>query len=756
MPDTLPLHVIPLFVILGVIGFIALNQLSLWSGARGEHFHPWVAAWCAVAAAFIIARLGQRLDIGEDAAALGTRVSFACGALVGPIAAGALHHAARLPASRVVAGAGALLAILMVGATLFTPWVVTNEAYLRTDWSGSSYPAMRSGRGALLFVPYGLAFGAYCVWVVRNSRSDVDPKMPVWYLLTGFLVATGINDILMSRGVIRSMHMLEYGYCVMTIGISWLDMRWHDRGFANLEDAVRSRTEKLTKKERRLKRALADLSASEARLQQLSAAALEGLVVHQDGRIVDINAALARLVGRPREELIGREVLSLFETSTRKNVLPLLSTSKQLSEARLQGPDARLIAVEVVGTKGDADGTPSVLAIQDVSDRKGMQAKLILSDRMASIGTLAAGTAHEINNPLSYVNSNLQLAHELLAELQRERPEPRLDSSMAMLDESFDGVQRIRRIVDDLNSFASVDKGLEHPTDVIESLEKALKIVDNEIRHRAQVVRRYASSPAVRANSSRLGQVFINLFVNAAHSIPEGDAEHNELRVSVESLPGDRVLIEVSDTGRGVAPEILDRIFDPFVTTKAPGEGSGLGLSIVHGIVTSLGGEISVSSELGAGTTFRVLLPSCAAMQPSAPKSETRAALQLEPRKILVVDDEPLVSRSTSRALAPHKVTIASSGREAVALCEHDQFDLVLCDVMMPDLSGPQVYEELAKRSPGMQHRVLFMTGGAFTAAARQFLDRVPNKCIAKPLDVNQLRSLVGELLSEWDGERSD
>jgi PAS domain S-box-containing protein len=258
----------------------------------------------------------------------------------------------------------------------------------------------------------------------------------------------------------------------------------------------------------------------------------------------------------------------------------------------------------------DGSGQPikMVGTCRDVSEHKQMQAKLVVAERMASLGTLAGGVAHEINNPLSYVLSNLRFVSGELADPDFLPPGERLAEAKQVLGEAIQGADRVRRIVEDLRVFARPREQVG-PVDVRRVFELAIKIAAGQIRHRARLVKDYADLPPVQADESRLSQVVLNLLVNAAQAIPEGRPSENEIRLVTRRHAADRVAIEVSDTGCGIPPELKDRIFEPFFTTKQVGVGTGLGLSICHGIVRSMGGEITVESEMGKGSTFRVLLP---------------------------------------------------------------------------------------------------------------------------------------------------
>jgi CheY-like chemotaxis protein len=239
--------------------------------------------------------------------------------------------------------------------------------------------------------------------------------------------------------------------------------------------------------------------------------------------------------------------------------------------------------------------------------------------------------------------------------------------------------------------------------------------------------------------------VFINLLVNAAQAMPEGSVDENVVRVVGRVDAMGNAVVEIHDTGCGIPPENLDRIFEPFFTTKPVGEGTGLGLAICHGIISSLGGTLSVQSEVGKGTVFRVVLPVAKpegdAVAPS-PRAVSRPALR---GKVLIIDDEKDLTDVTVVALEElHDVRATQDAREALEWIGTGQrFDLILCDMMMPLMTGMEFYTRLAAIAPGQADRVVFMTGGAFTPRAREFLARLPNLRIEKPFDLGHILAMI-------------
>jgi CheY-like chemotaxis protein/two-component sensor histidine kinase len=380
-----------------------------------------------------------------------------------------------------------------------------------------------------------------------------------------------------------------------------------------------------------------------------------------------------------------------------------------------------------------------------------MQAQLMISDRMATVGTLAAGVAHEINNPLSAVVANLELAAKEAAEMCAK-----LGGSHELLEELHDAqeaAERIRLIVRDLKIFSRGDEQDAVLVDLHRVLESTLRMAGNEIRHRARIVKEFGAIPLVAASESRLGQVFLNLLMNAAQAIPEGAFDTNEIRLVTSTSSSGFAVVEIRDTGQGIAPEILPRLFTPFFTTKPVGVGTGLGLSICHRIVAGLGGQIQVVTEVGRGATFRVVLPPGA---PSTPTSVSQAPPAPAPAKspsegparrgkVLVVDDETAIGSAIRRTLGrDHDVTVLSKAREALdRVAAGERFDVILCDLMMPEVTGMDLHDELARTCPEQLERVIFMTGGAFTPRAQAFLQGMTHRRLDKPFDPKVLRDAV-------------
>ncbi|MCP3097555.1 PAS domain S-box protein [Myxococcus sp. K15C18031901] len=491
-------------------------------------------------------------------------------------------------------------------------------------------------------------------------------------------------------------------------------------------------------------------------------------VFGRDARVRYANLKVARALGYTDvRELVGKHISEMippedFGSADARMHEAIRTGRAALQQRRMVRRDGSLLHVESTTFPLHFDGEDSIVSVaHDQTERHQMQARLLQAERMASVGTLAAGVAHEINNPLAYLTANLAFAREELSGLPTPAApglDPRLAESLAdaqaALAEAQQGAERVRTIVRDLKTFSRVDAVEDSVVDVRQVLESTLNLATTEIRHRARLVKTFDDVAPVRANESRLGQVFLNLLVNAAQAIPEGVPDRHEIRVNARMTDTGRVVVEVTDTGVGIAAEHLPRLFDPFFTTKAPGVGTGLGLSICHNLVTALGGEILVQSAPGRGSTFQVILPPAERPRPDPeplfpPEPEPPQPAERRGR-LLVVDDEPLVCTALGRTLRPHHdVTLATRAQDALERIEAgEHYDVVFCDLMMPGMSGMDFYATLVQRHPDHARRVVFLTGGAVTPAARAFLESVPSPHIEKPFAGRELLSLVQERLA--------
>lgn len=309
-----------------------------------------------------------------------------------------------------------------------------------------------------------------------------------------------------------------------------------------------------------------------------------------------------------------------------------------------------------------------------------------------------------------------------------------------MLEEALSAAQRVQFIVRDLRSFASADDRRSR-VDVNTVIEAACNIAFAEIRHRARLVKELGAQVPVLANEAKLAQVFLNLLVNAAHAMPEGEVDRNEIKVTSRQQERSAVVVEIADTGSGIPPAELGRVFEPFFTTKP--RRPGMGLAICRATIASHGGDITIGPREGGGTIVRIVLPTL-----EAESSKAQAEPLAQQRRVLVVDDDPLVLRSLTRVLArDFEVAAARNGREALDLVRAGAtFDAMLCDLMMPELSGIELHAVLERDDPELAKRTIFLTGGAFSGRAQTFLETIGQPHLEKPVDLKTVRELLLEL----------
>lgn len=494
----------------------------------------------------------------------------------------------------------------------------------------------------------------------------------------------------------------------------------------------------------------------------------EGIAVLRESRCLFANRALVTALGLANaEQLIGRGFGELVHPEDRVWVHESCraGTTSALDaagfELRCLRADGSYALLEVrVAELDEFDGAPAtLLSARDITETKRLRAQLLVSERLSSVGSLAAGVAHEINNPLAAALLHLDWLAAQLTRLNAAQPalsESELRAQLRRLvkpvEEAREAGARVRDIVRDLNVFSRPEDERQEPVDLSRVLESAVRLAWNELRQRARLVRDWGELPSVRGSEARLGQVVLNLLINAAQAIEERRPEAHEIRVSARVLSSTHVLVEVCDTGSGIPAENLERIFDPFFTTKPPGIGTGLGLSICQRLTASMGGQIEVESRVGHGSTFRVtLLRADPEPEPAAASHHTPIRTEAAPRgRLMVIDDDEAMGGALEQMLTPeHSVQVFVSARTALAsLQAGSRVDLVLCDVMMPDMSGIEFHSALQRSHPELARRVVFVTGGTLNAQARSFLDRVDNPRLYKPFEAAKLHRLVSSQLT--------
>jgi len=481
------------------------------------------------------------------------------------------------------------------------------------------------------------------------------------------------------------------------------------------------------------KRAQDTLARSEARYRNLVESASDAIVTFDaSGRFTTVNHAGELLSGYRREELIGQWFAPMLPDDELPKVLghfqKALAGETGQYETTFYRKDREIRTISVTYSTPQRDEEVLCL-IRDVTDQKMLQEQLIQSEKMSAIGQLVSGVAHELNNPLAGISAFAQL---LLTE-KRFPPDQRTAAEMIYAE-----ARRASRIVQNLLTFARQHKPERTSTSLNQVLDDALELRGYELRVRGiEVVRDYDEDlPETMADAHQLQQVFLNLITNAEQAMEKRQGNTQRLLVSTRRA-GNVIRIEVEDSGPGIPPNLLERIFNPFFTTKPTGSGTGLGLSISLGIVREHEGKIWAENAPTGGAHFTIELPLVASQEGEQFAETPTTAGAGERLRILVVDDEASVRVALQRYFASrgHEIETTASGRDALARLREGTFDAVVVDMRMPDLSGEQLYEELRVKDPGHAERVIFTTGQLVDEQVRNFLASTGRPYIPKPFE---------------------
>jgi PAS domain S-box-containing protein len=484
-----------------------------------------------------------------------------------------------------------------------------------------------------------------------------------------------------------------------------------------------------------------ELRRSEARFRELVELAPDGVGIIQDGHFAYANTRAATILGFESPHALCDTPLSeLFEAGDYALMSERIRT--MLTERRRFPPyaytcirrDGVRVRLEVLSSPTEHRGRPAVLGVaRDVTERTRMDAQLAQVDRLHALGTLAAGVAHEINNPLTFFYLRLDALERWVGRL----PEELRAHAAEQIGELRGGAERVTRIVRDLRTFSRSADQPRGPVELREVFAFVERITQSEHKHRAAFEVSVEDVPPVLGEQGRLEQVFLNLVLNALQALPDGEPDRSWVRLRARH-DGDEVIVEVADNGPGMAADVAARIFDPFFTTKPVGVGTGLGLSICHGIVNQLGGSITVESSPGVGTTFQIRLPTASI---GDRVDEPR-------RSVLVVEDDELVAGVVMNMLGErHDVVQAADGETAIRALAGRRFDVVLCDLVMPGMTGEDLYERVRTTHPEQAIRFVFMTGGVLTERTARFLDSVSAPRVLKPFSAETLARAVDEIL---------
>lgn len=497
------------------------------------------------------------------------------------------------------------------------------------------------------------------------------------------------------------------------------------------------------------------------------------IALDRDGRVTFMNAAAEQLINAPETSVRGQPLnalIQLLNENTRERLDPLLPARKTDEVVRLSGNTALIAAgrelpvnysmAPILDVRGMVCG--AVAVIEDLTSQRRSQQQVAVADRLASLGVVTAGIAHEINNPLTYVLGNAEFMlgtveklRSLVESTSAGDTSRDLSDGLSDLDtflhDMQQGAKEVARIVADL-SVLSRFEATPRTCDVIDRMEWALRVSNSAIVRHARIERRFHPVPPARVEGGRLGQVFLNLLLNAAYAMRASENHDNRLTVSIEldtrPRPGPQhcIRIAIADTGVGMAADVAKRIFEPFFTTKPAGAGSGLGLAVCQSIVSELGGHISVESELGLGSCFSVYVP---VAEEEVTSDEPKPRLKGLRGRVLVIDDDPLVLGVLRRTLGELHEVVTSDGAEKALqqMREQSAFDVIVCDFVMPNMDGGAFYRQVLREWPQLASRIIFLTGVA--RAETEFFSSVPNLVIQKPPDMTELLQAIERHLDE-------
>jgi len=607
------------------------------------------------------------------------------------------------------------------------------------------YPQPEETPFTVPFMAYGIVLNGWSLQRVWRHRPYVAERIPFALGLGLWFVPTLHDMGLVLVDFPTVAYLMDWGFVFfatsMMVGHAFEHVRMLDQA-ADTQVLLQTRR--------------ASAEARSLMASQISRSILEsvedGIVaLDAEGRVLLWSSPMRRWTGLAEDEARGRQLPDLT---------PLGATSRKSLRAALVSVAGGVVAD--VGVLREASGervwdcslvphrhedgsVEGVIGVfRDITEKRQLETQRAQIDRMVTVGRMAAGVGHEINNPLTYLFLNIDhIVRGLDSESTLDR-----SNLLEIAGEARDGADRIRSIVAQLQSLAkSHDAPERRCVRLSEVIEWAVRTSAHEVRHKATVELDLDEACTVDGHSGQLGQVVLNLLINAARAIPEGAASDHQIRVRLFRAD-DEVHVEVRDTGRGLPSEELERIFDPFYTSSEDGTGTGLGLAISRRIVQAHHGQV-VAQNWEQGALLLVRLP------PSTLEPSLSGGQRLEggegSSKLLVaiVDDEPMLLRAMDRYLLLEGVETRTTvdPHELLQWIEDgERFDLVLCDLMIPAMSGMELYSRLERDFPQMANRCVFITGGVFSEQAREFVERHRERCILKPFDLNSLGDDVRRL----------
>ena len=535
---------------------------------------------------------------------------------------------------------------------------------------------------------------------------------------------------------------------------------------------------------RRLLRQLHEAHGVETQRRLLLARATDGIVVVDSAcRVLFANSAAGTLLNVDYEDLIGEP----FEYT-----IPEESKQRTYRVEQADGVVSPVTATSIVSIWDGRDATiiqmqsafrPSRPPMATSSAPPAMPGPRVSEDRLRTVGRLAAGLAHDVNNPLTFVLANLESLRESHQAIRRfirrlrvdlatrEAITPHsfeqiasdanlqeiIDDTADMLTDCYKGMHRIQDIARSLGTFSRADESQAEMLDITRIVDDACSMVFNQIRYRARLVKRFEPTPMIAAYPGRIAQALLNMLTNAAEAIEGGAYGKHRIVVSTQVVD-EQVVVSVSDTGAGIDHEHREQIFTPGFTTKAHAGGMGLGLSACQRVAEEHGGRLEVQHLPDGGSCFELILPFDTGLTAAERRRETSPISEapLERPRLMIIDDDAMVLSALRRRFhRRYEVVTVLGGVEALArLSEDPEFDSIVCDLMMPEVDGKSFYDSIEKEHPALAHRIVFMSGGAFTPRLRKFAAAVSNPVLQKPVTREDLEASLSAAREQAGTER--
>jgi PAS domain S-box-containing protein len=509
------------------------------------------------------------------------------------------------------------------------------------------------------------------------------------------------------------------------------------------------------------RRTIASSRDAEERFERIVETLASSVWILRQRRIIYANPASAELLSIDRNRLIGVDFIEFClpeDSDVFVRNLERVESGQSIApyEYRVVTRDGRQLVVEFSSVALDYDGGQAVLSFgRDVTLRKHTEQGRLQADRLSALGLLAGGMAHALNNPLTYVVLNLDHVQRRLTDLTNDATG--LPDVLARLEEAREGAERMATIVKRMRSFARTDESTTKLLDLRHVLESVVELVGHEVHHRGRLTTHFEDVPQLVANESKLEQICLGLLLFAAQMLPDDAPQRHAVRLSLEMDERRFAVLEIVCEGCMLDASMVEKLFDPFAQGEET-QNQGFGLSVCSGLVEQLGGHLAAEPLPGTGLLLRTTIP-CVSIPRSSETNLTSRTPSSVPgnyrgrARLLLIDDDPGVGKALHLLLeGEHDVKCFESPQAALQELLGDAgYDLIFCDLMMPKLSGMDLFEVLRYNRPGYETKIVFMTGGAFTPAASRFLVQVPNQRIEKPFNLPVIQRLLQRAIRKYD-----